>query len=304
MRSFDSRLTRDEPYRDPDDRDFQLKKDIGLQTIDGSKHLWTNLYLGSKYIGHFYCRQEPRLYPDCFFPGMIIWATHSVFQNNHNAIPGDPLIAITEHAPLYAKMRPMIVLYPTHTGLYCAPMFSLNNRKDWNGEKQYEYMSIAEEGDDWAGETSWAGVLKFRAHPGRRRELKSRSFVSLHQTMYVSTREYIETDLGYLPGDQYNRLMIALDFYRETRKQIAYNYFQEQYKYRGMKMLSGGDVGQHENDEVAVQNGRMRDFQPARDDRTMVWSLLGKKKVQELMGPKPKSADWGRLELEEGEILE
>ncbi|KAG9551016.1 hypothetical protein KCU71_g6426, partial [Aureobasidium melanogenum] len=302
MRSFDSRLTRDEPYRDPEDRDFYLKKDYGMDTTDGIKHLWTNLYLGEKFIGHFYCRQEPRLYPDCFFPGMIIWATHSVFQNNQNAIPGDPLIGITKQAPVYAKMRPMIVLYPTNTGLCCAPMFSLNNRKDWSGEKQYEYFSITEEGDDWEGETKYYGVLTFRPHAGRRRELKSRTFVSLHQTMYVSTREYIETDLGYLPGDQYNRLIIALDFYQETRKHIAYNYFQEQYKNRGMRLLAGGDLGQHESDEVKVQDGRMRDYQPVRDDRTMVWSLLGKKK--ELMGSRSRSADWGRLELEEGEILE
>ncbi|KAG9587189.1 hypothetical protein KCU77_g3004, partial [Aureobasidium melanogenum] len=120
--------------------------------------------------------------------------------------------------------------------------------------------------------------------------------------MYVSTQEYIETDLGYLPGDQYNRLIIALDFYQETRKHIAYNYFQEQYKNQGMRLLAGGDLGQHESDEVKVQDGRMRDYQPVRDDRTMVWSLLGKKK--ELMGSKSKSADWGRLELEEGEIVE
>lgn len=119
--------------------------------------------------------------------------------------------------------------------------------------------------------------------------------------MYVSTREYIETDLGYLLGDQYNRLITALDFYHETRKHIAYNYFQEQYKNRGMRLLTGGDVGKHEQQELDTQNSRMRDFQPTRDDRTMVWSLLGKKK--ELMGSESKSADWGRLELEEGEIL-
>ncbi|KAG9949511.1 hypothetical protein KCU85_g4133, partial [Aureobasidium melanogenum] len=302
MRSFDSRLTRDEPYRDPDARNLYLKKDVGVDTVDGIKHLWTNLYHDGNYIGHFYCRQEPRLHADCFFPGMIIWATHSVFQNNHNAIPGDPMIGITKQAPLYAKMRPMVVLYPTNTGLCCAPMFSLNNRKDWGGEKQYEYISITEEGDDWEGETTYYGVLQFRPHPGRRRELKPRTFVSLHQTMYVSTREYIETDLGYLPGDQYNRLMIALDFYQETRKHVAYNYFQEQYKNRGMKLLTGGDVGKHEQQEVDTQNSRMRDYQPVRDDHTMVWSLHGKKK--ELMASKSKSADWGRLELEEGEILE
>ncbi|CAD0095343.1 unnamed protein product [Aureobasidium mustum] len=269
-------FTRDEPYRDPDERDLHLKRDARVDTIDGINYLWTDLYLEGKSVGHFYCRQEPRLYPECFFPGMIIWVTHSVFQNNRNAVPGDPLIAITKQAPLYAKMRPMIVLYPTVSGLCCAPMFSLN-RRDWSGEKQYEYFSITEEGDDWEGETQCYGVLEFRPHAGRRRVLKPRTFVSLHQTMYVSTREYVETDLGYLPGDQYNRLIIALDFYQETRKQIAYIYFQEQYTNRGVKLLAGGDVGQHENEEVSVQDGRMRYFQPERDDRTMVWSL-GKKK--------------------------
>lgn len=69
-----------------------------------------------------------------------------------------------------------------------------------------------------------------------------------------------------------------------------------------MKLLAGSDVGRHESEEVEVQDGRMRDFQPERDDRTMVWSLLGKKKVRELMSFKRKSSNWGRLE--EGQILD
>jgi hypothetical protein len=79
MRSFDSRWTRDEPYRDPEDRDFRLKPDGGAKEIDGIRYWWTNLYLGDDYLGRFYYRQEPRLSTKSFFPGMVIWATHSVF---------------------------------------------------------------------------------------------------------------------------------------------------------------------------------------------------------------------------------
>ncbi|CAD0107901.1 unnamed protein product [Aureobasidium uvarum] len=164
MRSFDSRWTRDEPYRDPDNREFKLKRDAEPKEIDGITHWWTNLYLEGKFLGHFFCRQEPRFKPDCFFPGMIIWATHAFFQNNLNATPGDPRIALTRHAPVYVKPRPMVVLYSTDSGLCCAPMFSLDNKNQWHRRK-YEYIAITKEGDDWQGETDWAGVLTFRPHP-------------------------------------------------------------------------------------------------------------------------------------------
>ncbi|KAI4721249.1 hypothetical protein E4T48_02429 [Aureobasidium sp. EXF-10727] len=229
---------------------------------------------------------------------MIIWATHTFFQNNLNATPGDPRIALTRHAPVYVKPRPMVVLYSTDSGLCCAPMFSLDNKGNWN-RRQYEYIAITKEGDDWQGETEWAGVLKFRPHPQQRRPLKGRTYISLHQTLYVSTREYVETDLGYLPGDMYNRLIIALDYYQETRKRIAFKHFQEEYKNRGMRLVDeADDVREHEGREVSVQNRRMRDYRPERDDDTMVWSLVSGRKVEELISDRSRHEDWARSQRE------
>lgn len=274
-----------------------MKKDAGMVENDGIKHLWTNLYLDGRYIGHFYCRQEPRVSPKSFFPGMIIWATHSVFQNNRNATPGDRRITFVEDAPVYSKYRPMVVLYPTHNGLCCVPMFSLdgNTRKHrWSNEKELEYISLAAEGDDWEGDTKWAGVLNFRPDPRRRRPLKSRSFIGLGQTMYVSTQEYLETDAGYLPGDMYNRLIIALDFYQEKRKRLAFEYFREEYKNRGLKLAPGSDTVLREKREVTEQNERMGEFRPIRDDVTMVWSLVERRKFRELMGHTVKDTEMER----------
>jgi hypothetical protein len=129
---------------------------------DGIRYWWTNLYSENVFVGHFYCRPEPTLSPKNFFPGMIIWATHSVFQNDRRATPGDRHITFTEDVPVYTKSRPMVVLYSTLSGLYCAPMFSLsgNTRKHgWDNQREYEYISLAEEGDDWEGDTPWIGVL-------------------------------------------------------------------------------------------------------------------------------------------------
>lgn len=297
-RSFDSRYTRDDSYEDPDDRDFYVKRDAAVVFNDGIKHLWSNLYLEGEYIGHFYCRQQPRLSPKSFFPGMIIWATHSVFQNNRNATPGDRRITFVEDAPVYSKSRPMVVLYPTHSGLCCAPMFSLdgNTRKhNWYNDKEFEYLSLAAEDDDWEGDTGWAGVLKFRPDARRRRPLKSRSFIGLGQTMYVSTQEYLETDAGYLPGDMYNRLIIALDFYQERRKRLAFEYFKEEYKNRGLKLTIEGDIGAREKREVAEQNERMGEFRPTRDEYTMVWSLVERRKMEQSSTAPPPVPQFGMM---------
>jgi hypothetical protein len=91
--------------------------------------------------------------------------------------------------------------------------------------------------------------------------------------MYVDTQEYMETDLGYLPGDMYNRLMIALDFYQEKRNRDAFGYFQEEYENRGTKLTVEGLVGAKEKAKVEVQNARMCHFRPTRDNSKLTWSL-------------------------------
>jgi hypothetical protein len=193
----------------------------------------------------------------------------------------------------------MVVLHATHIGLCCAPMFSLSGstreRDDWDNVRELEYVSLSEEGDDWAGDTPWFGVLKYRPDPGRRRYLNSLCFISLAQTMYVSTQEYLETDLEYLPGDTYNRLIIALDFYQEKRKRNAFECFRESYENRGTKLTGEEDVSLKERALVSVQNNRMCKLRPTRDNYKMTWTLEGEQKVQELIGHESKDADYGRL---------
>lgn len=127
-RSFESRYTRDEPYRDPDERGFRLETDARVVENDGIRYRWTNLFQEDRYLGHFYCQQEPRLSTKGFFPGMIIRASHSVFENDPRTTPGDPHITFVKDAAVYSKARPMVVLYPTLSGLCRAPMFSLSGK--------------------------------------------------------------------------------------------------------------------------------------------------------------------------------
>jgi hypothetical protein len=193
----------------------------------------------------------------------------------------------------------MVVLYATHSGLCCAPMFSLSGRtreRDWDNVKELEYVSLAEEGDDWAGHIPWFGVLKLRPDPGRRRYLKRQCFISLAQTMYVSTQEHLEIDLGYLPDDMYNRLIIALDFYQEKRKRNAFGCFRESYENRGTKLTDEGDVSLKEAAKVSVQHHRMCKFRTTRDNYEMTWTLEKEQTVQELIGRDSKDADYGRLQ--------
>jgi hypothetical protein len=239
---------------------------------------------------------------------MIIRASHSVFQNDLRATPGDPHITFVKDAAVYSKARPMVVLYPTLSGLCCAPMFSLSGKtrrkRDWYDEREFEYISLGEEGNDWQGDTPWGGVLKFRPDARQRRPLKKECFIALGKTMYVDTQEFLETDLGYLPGDMYNRLIIALDFYQERRKQFAFSYFQEEYKYRGTDMTAGGDAGVREVEEATRQNGRMQTFRPTRDNYTMDWILEKGRKIQELIGHSFRDADQGRLLVESRPVPE
>jgi hypothetical protein len=87
--------------------------------------------------------------------------------------------------------------------------------------------------------------------------------------MYVSTQEYLETDLGYLPGDMYNRLIIALDFYEEKRKRNAFECFQQSYENRGTKLTDEGIDSLKERAKVSAQTHRMRKFRPIRDNHEM-----------------------------------
>lgn len=106
-----------------------------------------------------------------------------------------------------------------------------------------------------------------------RRQTTTECIIALGKTMYVDTQEFLETDLGYLPGDMYNWLMIALDFYQARRKQFAFSYVQEEYKYHGLNMTAGGDVGIREIEEATRQSGRMQTFRPTRDNYTMIGYL-------------------------------
>jgi hypothetical protein len=106
----------------------------------------------------------------------------------------------------------------------------------------------------------------------------------------------LETDLGYLPGDMYNRLIIALDFYQEKRKRNAFACFGESYENRGTKLTDEGIVSLKERAKVSVQNTRMSKLRPTRDNYQMTWTIDGEEKVQELIGHESKDADYGRLQ--------
>ncbi|KEQ99993.1 hypothetical protein AUEXF2481DRAFT_25867 [Aureobasidium subglaciale EXF-2481] len=244
FRSFNSRVS-----RNVDDRNLELRNSDEVDEIDGIKFWWSTLYLDDRKLGHFYCRQEPRLDTRNFFPGMIIRATHAYAQTDPNAMLGDRRIGLLTHGPVQAKLRPMVVLHSTISGPTCATMFSLTTQIDkfnWTNERQWECP------------------------------LKERTYVNLSTQIHVSTREYVETDQGYLSPDQYHRLINLLDFYQEEREIIAYKQFGVDYKYRGIRLADQRDLGNHERLEDEVVKTRIHSLRPQRDSRWLIWSLRDK----------------------------
>ncbi|KAG9699923.1 hypothetical protein KCU95_g2204, partial [Aureobasidium melanogenum] len=159
-----------------------------------------------------------------FYPGMIIRATASNYQTSFrdtvdeldDIVRKNLDVMVHKDGPIFAKKRPMVVLWKTLMGLVCAPMNSLSAVGMFDESKRWdELISATTAGDEaWPGKTPWAGrPLIFEAYEiGKGQPLHGKCFINLANLIHISFHEELHVKMGRLAGDQYCRLMNAFMF--------------------------------------------------------------------------------------------
>ncbi|KAG9663218.1 hypothetical protein KCU95_g1010, partial [Aureobasidium melanogenum] len=179
--------------------------------------------------------------PGHFYPGMIMRATESHYHTNlknsvdqlDDIIRKDLDIMVHKDGPIFAKKRPMVVLWKTLMGLLCVPMEShsvgdmVDKSKRWN-----ELVSATKVGDEsWPGETPWAGKpLIFEAYEiAGGQPLHEKCFINLATPIHISVHEEIHVKMGRLAGDQYCRLINAFLFRQHKLLETAFAEYGEEH---------------------------------------------------------------------------
>ncbi|KAH0367347.1 hypothetical protein KCU65_g4651, partial [Aureobasidium melanogenum] len=159
-----------------------------------------------------------------FYPGMIIRATAANYQTCmkdtvdelDDIYRKDLDVMVHKDGPIYAKKRPMVVLWKTLMGLMCAPMNSLSAVNMFDESKRWdEHVSATTVGDEsWPGKTPWAGKpLIFEAYEIEGGQpLHGKCFINIATLIHISFHEELHVKMGRLAGDQYCRLMTAFMF--------------------------------------------------------------------------------------------
>ncbi|KAH0012186.1 hypothetical protein KCU78_g9793, partial [Aureobasidium melanogenum] len=179
--------------------------------------------------------------PGHFYPGMIIRATESHYHTSlkdhvdrlDDIYRKDLDIMVHKDGPIFAKKRPMVVLWKTLMGLTCVPMEShsagdmVDESKRW-----HELVSATKVGDEsWPGKTSWAGQpLIFEAYeiPGGQ-PLHGKCFINLATPVHISVHEEIHVKMGRLAGDQYCRLINTFMFRQHKLLESAFAEYGEEH---------------------------------------------------------------------------
>ncbi|KAG9596782.1 hypothetical protein KCU77_g4962, partial [Aureobasidium melanogenum] len=179
--------------------------------------------------------------PQHFYPGMIIRAAESHYHTNlkdhvdqlDDTYRKDLDIMVHKDGPIFAKKRPMVVLWKTLMGLMCVPMEShsvgdmIDESKRWN-----ELVSATKVGDEsWPGKTSWAGKpLIFEAYEiDGGQPLHGKCFINLATPIHVSVHEEIHVKMGRFAGHQYCRLINAFMFRQHKLLESAFAEYGEEH---------------------------------------------------------------------------
>ncbi|KAI5211376.1 hypothetical protein E4T38_01417 [Aureobasidium subglaciale] len=177
--------------------------------------------------------------PKHFFPGQLIQAAHStastVFFGGTKIVQ---LNFVEPHveAPVHSKRRPMVVLWKTQAGLVCLPILSLKSRP-WGADSEHwkEYVSITSDDDyAWVGSyAKWAGrplLAEYNPEPKAAAPLTGRLWINITNPITIGYLEEIDSQMGALQGDSYDRLMCALDHTERQLKEAAYVEWNEHYE--------------------------------------------------------------------------
>ena len=162
-----------------------------------------------------------------FYPGQIIRAMDPLPQTWYNAPIDDPDTASHHEGPVYAKKRPMVVLWTTQREILCLPIRSLSNISEefkTDPTRWQEFISVTTvEDKDWKGETPWAGPpLTFEATEGKLIGLHKQCFIQLTRPISVQMQAEMQMNLGRLSGGDYCRLIQAYSYSENLHKQKAF----------------------------------------------------------------------------------
>lgn len=162
-----------------------------------------------------------------FFPGQIIMAIDS---HPNTVLEDSPLtsedIEQTACAPIFAKMRAMIVIHLTYNGLLCLPMYTYKDQTMPHARCQ-EVASITNN-SKWSGVTPWAGFPLRMKVSGPGQSGPRNAFIELLQPVHVLPASRI-IPIGYMTGGEYARLMRLLTYTETHTRAEAFWVYKEAY---------------------------------------------------------------------------
>lgn len=160
-----------------------------------------------------------------FRPGDVIWAIHAFANDDPQILYPDDMVRIFQNGSVFAKHRPMIVLWRTEQGVIGAPIFTLPwlpaaKGKDEVGARGKELMSITtSKNTDWVGNTPENGnPLIMNISKSSTVNFQGQSYVDIARPCYISRHEPVLYSQARLTRESYVRLMEAIEFRELVQK--------------------------------------------------------------------------------------
>jgi hypothetical protein len=204
-----------------------------------------------------------------FYPGQIIRAMDAIPQTYYDAPLNDPFTASHKEGPVFAKMRPMVVLWKTNREILCLPFRSLS-KSSLNFDKEPErwqgfISSTTADDKDWKGMTPWAGPPLIRIATKISDVVPhKRSYIQLTRPISLQMQSNIQLTCGRLSGEDYCRMVEAYMYSQTQYKQEAFAEYGEAANLPdGTKWWEGEKPGLWQSREL-----RMKKKQPVVVDKS------------------------------------
>lgn len=196
---------------------YEARQYIHYMNVNVRKKIKYNLAKRED-LGEWAYRVDRRNQRQHFFPGQIILAVHAHPQTVLDKAFNDQDVATTHQSPVAAKMRVMVVLHETFTGLLCLPMYTHQSSTPLPPARWAEMVSISHN-LTWQGNTRWAGLpLRMTIH---NTQYAHDSFIHLTEPIHVQLESRI-CDVGYMSGGEYCRLMDLLQYKEDELRNQAF----------------------------------------------------------------------------------
>jgi hypothetical protein len=162
-----------------------------------------------------------------FYPGQIIRAMDATPQTFYNAPIDEPFTAVHKEGPVFAKMRPMVILWKTNLEILCLPLRSLSNGSlsfEKNPKRWFEFISVTTAVDkEWEGKTPWAGPPLTRIATKLSDVIPDkRCYIHLTRPISLQMQSDMQMNCGRLSGEDYCRLVEAYMYSQTQYKQEAF----------------------------------------------------------------------------------